>query len=126
MIFIRQQAIGSSENTGYQAVSVTMMSTLLPIAYCLLNTPCCLHFLHDPHEVPAPDLGNIITAVAAADHFLRDVLHHGDISAPLYAASAVEIRSYAHIVDTDDVNHMLDMVHGIFNGSQFDILFLQL
>jgi hypothetical protein len=100
----RQQAIGSSENTGYQAVSVTMMSTLLPIAYCLLNTPCCLHFLHDPHEVPSPDLGNIITAVSAADQFLRDILHHGDVSAVLEAAAAVEISSYAHIVDTDHVN----------------------
>ncbi len=63
-------------------------------AYCLLPTADCrliLRLPHHPHDVAAPDFGNLITTVSAADKLPGDVLHHGDIRAVFQSSSAIKI-----------------------------------
>src|SRR4051812_50025041 len=74
-----------------------------------------LHFVHDPQQVAAPQLGNLRLGVAAADEFERDVERFVGAAPSLHAAAAVEVGRDAHVIDADQLHRVVDMVDEVLD-----------
>src|SRR6185503_364414 len=85
-------------------------------------------FFHDPEQVAAPKLGDLLFVVSAANQFERDRERFTRIVPSDQAASAIEIRGNADVIDAEQIYGIIDMVDKIFNGCRLvaRILFVNL
>ena len=75
-----------------------------------------LHLLHDSQEVASPDEAQIGLAVALSQEAAGEVDEFGRGCKTRHTAVAIEVRSDADVLDTHDVNGMVDMGNGIEDG----------
>src|SRR4051812_11864037 len=74
-----------------------------------------LHFVHDPQQVAAPQLGNLRLGVAAADQFERDVERLVGAVPAVDAAAAVEVGRNADVIDADQLDRVVDVIDEVLD-----------
>src|ERR1041384_2805526 len=68
-----------------------------------------LDFFHDPEQVAAPQFGDFLFVVTAANQFERDRERFTRIVPSDQTASAIEIRGNADVIDAEQIYGIIDM-----------------
>jgi len=70
------------------------------------------------HEVLCPDFSDLSFCIASPDQLTRNIPYLADIVTSIQSASAVEIGSDPHMVDTDDPDDVIYVVNYIGHTSE--------
>src|SRR5215218_7166674 len=84
----------------------------------LLLNPCgdFLHFAHDPNEIAAPHLRDLLLGVPAANELQRHVERLARVVPAFDAATAVEVRADADVIDADQLHGVVDVIDEVLHG----------
>ena len=79
----------------------------------------------DAQQIAAPDLGDVLAAVAARCELGRDVGRLGRVGPARDAAAAVEVGADADVVDADQLDGVVDVIDEVRDGrrrpARFDL-----
>ena len=76
-----------------------------------------LHGAHHAQKISAPDFFYILCFIAAMDQLFRDLGKSGDIGAIGQSSSSIKIAADTHIVNSDMLYHVVDMIDSLGYGS---------
>jgi hypothetical protein len=80
--------------------------------FCLHFAAYAFHFAEDPQQISAENLADVVCAVAAVEHRLRDLAQVGGgiYSLRQGAAYAVEVRTQAGVIDPCNLGDVVDVI----------------
>src|SRR5438093_7962075 len=65
----------------------------------------------DAHRVPAPDLADLVLGVPTAHQLDRHIGGFARVVVSLYSTAAIHVRADGHVVDPDELDRVVDVVH---------------
>ena len=74
------------------------------------------HLVHDPQQIAAPDLPDLLLGVTTPHQFQRHVERLAGVVPSVHAAAAVEVRRDPDVIDADLLDDVVDVIDEVLDG----------